>query len=137
MHAQVLCILRVFMFVSLYLLLMWFVSCLSSVLLWFFLLYLYRFRSQFSVVGGILFTDDEEAGSCVAQDKTGEQERDKTIVANPKSIKLERKYYLDCSLDTLCTRGEFGRVTYWLQTLRSWRRWTHRKSTRKDSMRKR
>ena len=28
-------------------------------------------------------------------------------------------------------RGEFGRVTYWLQTLRSWRRWTHRKSTQK------
>ena len=28
---------------------------------------------------------------------------------------------------------EFGRVPYWLQTLRSWRRWTHRKSTRKDS----
>ena len=45
--------------------------------------------------------------------------------------------YLDCSLDTLCTRGEFGRVTCWLQTLRSWKRWTHRKSTRKDSMRKR
>ena len=33
--------------------------------------------------------------------------------------------------------GEFGRVTYWLQTLRSWRRWTHRKSTQKDSLRKR
>ena len=33
--------------------------------------------------------------------------------------------------------GEFGRVTCWSQTLRSWRRWTHRKSTRKDSMRKR
>ena len=33
--------------------------------------------------------------------------------------------------------GEFERVTYWLQTLRSWRRWTHLKSTRKDSMRKR
>ena len=33
--------------------------------------------------------------------------------------------------------GEFGRVTYWSQTLRSWRRWTYRKSTRKDSMRKR
>ena len=29
----------------------------------------------------------------------------------------------------------FGKVTYWSQTLRSWRRWTHRKSTRKDSMR--
>ena len=33
--------------------------------------------------------------------------------------------------------GEFGRVTYWLQTLRSWRRWTHRKSTQQGSMRKR
>ena len=54
-----------------------------------------------------------------------------------ESINLERKSYLDCSSDTLCTRGEFGRVTYWSQTLRSWRRWTHRKSTRKDSMRKR
>ena len=39
--------------------------------------------------------------------------------------------------DTLCTREEFGRVTYWLQTLRSWRRWTHQKSTQKDSMRRR
>ena len=28
-----------------------------------------------------------------------------------ESINMERKYYLDCSLDTLCTRGEFGRVT--------------------------
>ena len=55
-HAQVMCILRVFMFMSLHLLLMWFVSCLSSVLLSFFMLYLYRFRGQFSVVGGILFT---------------------------------------------------------------------------------
>ena len=27
--------------------------------------------------------------------------------------------------------GEFGRVTYWSQTLRSWKRWTHRKSTQK------
>ena len=52
-----LCILRVFMFMSLYLLLMWFVSCLSSVLMLMFMLYLYSFRSQFSVVGGILFTD--------------------------------------------------------------------------------
>ena len=29
------------------------------------------------------------------------------------------------------------RVTQWVQTLRSWRRWTHRKSTQKDSMRRR
>ena len=34
-----------------------------------------------------------------------------------ESINLERKSYLDCSSDTHCTRGEFGRVTYWLQTL--------------------
>ena len=53
-----------------------------------------------------------------------------------ESINLERKSYLDCSSDTHYTREEFGRVTYWLQTLRSWRRWTHRKSSRKDSMRK-
>ena len=33
--------------------------------------------------------------------------------------------------------GEFGRVTYWLLTLRSWKRWTHLKSTQKDSMQKR
>ena len=26
-----------------------------------------------------------------------------------ESINLERKSYLDCSLDTLCTREEFGR----------------------------
>ena len=40
-----------------------------------------------------------------------------------ESINLERKSYLDCSLDTLCTRGE----------LRSWKRWTHRKSTQKKA----
>ena len=54
-----------------------------------------------------------------------------------ESINLERKSYLDCSSDTHCTRGEFGRVTYWLQTLRSWKRWTHLKSTRKGLMQKR
>ena len=54
-----------------------------------------------------------------------------------ESINLERKSYLDCSLDTLCTRVEFGRVTYWLQTLRSWKRWTHQKSTLRDSMQRR
>ena len=54
-----------------------------------------------------------------------------------ESINLERKSYMDCSSDTLCTRVEFGGVTYWLHTLRSWKRWTHRKSTLKDSMRRR
>ena len=53
---------------------------------------------------------------------------------NQESINLERKSYLDCSLDPLCTRKEFGRVTYWLQTLTSWKRWTHQKFTQKDSM---
>ena len=28
------------------------------------------------------------------------------------SINLERKSYVDCSSNTLCTQGEFGRVTY-------------------------
>ena len=46
-----------------------------------------------------------------------------------ESINLERKSYLDCSSDTHCKCEEFGRVTYWLQTLRSWGRWMHRKST--------
>ena len=27
------------------------------------------------------------------------------------SINLERKFYLDCSSDMLCTRGNFGKVT--------------------------
>ena len=54
-----------------------------------------------------------------------------------ESINLERKFYLDCSLDTLCIREKFGRVPYWLQILRSWRRWTHRESIQKDSMQKR
>ena len=48
-----------------------------------------------------------------------------------ESINVERKSYLDCSSDVHCTRVEFGRVTYWSQTLSSWRRWTHRKSTLK------
>ena len=59
-----------------------------------------------------------------------------TAKISPESINLERKFCLDCSSDTLSTRVEFGRVTYWSQTSRSWKRWTHRKSTRKDSMRK-
>ena len=29
---------------------------------------------------------------------------------SPESINLERKFYLDCSSETLSTRGEFGRV---------------------------
>ena len=56
---------------------------------------------------------------------------------NQGSINLERKSYLHCSSDMQCTRVEFRRVTYWSQTSKNWRRWTHRKSTRKDSMRKR
>ena len=39
-----------------------------------------------------------------------------------------------CSLDMRCTRGESGKDTFWSQTLRNWNRWTHLKSTRKDSM---
>ena len=53
-----------------------------------------------------------------------------------QSINLDKTYFLDCSLDTLCTRREFRRVILRLQTLRSWKRWTHRKSMQKDSMQK-
>ena len=50
-------------------------------------------------------------------------------VTNPSIWK--ESFTWDCSSDMLCTRWEFGRVTYWSQNLRSWRRWTHLKSTRK------
>ena len=40
-----------------------------------------------------------------------------------------KKGHLDCSLDTFWTRCQFERVTFWLQTLRTWKRWTHQKST--------
>ena len=55
-HAHRLCNLRVSVSVSLYLLLVWFVSCLSSVLELLFMPYSHSFRSQFSVVRDILFT---------------------------------------------------------------------------------
>ena len=45
-----------------------------------------------------------------------------------ESINLERKSHLDRFLNT---RVEFVRVTLWLQTLRSWKRWTHQKSGQK------
>ena len=51
-----------------------------------------------------------------------------------ESINLVRKSYLDFSSDTLCTLGEFGSMTNSLETLRSGRRWTHLKYTRKDSI---
>ena len=36
----------------------------------------------------------------------------KDVLGNHLKINLERKFYLDCSSDTLSTREEFGRVTY-------------------------
>ena len=58
-------------------------------------------------------------------------------VKNPSIWKESQKSYLDCSSDTLCTREGWGRRgTFWLQTLKSWERWTHLKSIRKDSMQK-
>ena len=45
-----------------------------------------------------------------------------------------KKVLLGLFLGTHCTRVEFGRVTHWLQTLRSWKRWTHRKSTQKKRL---
>ena len=90
-HAHRLCNLRVSVFVSLYLLLMWFVSCLSSVLVLLFMLYSYSFRSQFSVVGGILFTFfghmdmmSQEKGS----DSESQGERSPSVTASGKKKEI-------------------------------------------------
>ena len=48
-----------------------------------------------------------------------------------ESINLERKSYLDCSLDTLCPQGGIWKGDVLVADLRSCRRWTHRKSTQK------
>ena len=45
-----------------------------------------------------------------------------------------KKVFLGLFLGYALYAGGFGRVTFWLQTLRSWKRWTHQKSTQKDSM---
>ena len=50
------------------------------------------------------------------------------------SINLVRRIYLEFDLDMLCMRRKLGKETFWSQTLRSWKRWTHRKSTQKKSM---
>ena len=50
-------------------------------------------------------------------------------VKNPSIWKGSRLSWIVSQIRTV--RGvEFGRVTYWLQALRSWKRRTHRKSTR-------
>ena len=53
-----------------------------------------------------------------------------------ESINLERKSYLGCSSNLLCTRWECGKVTHWSQTLRSWKRWTHRNYSKKTQCEK-
>ena len=52
-----------------------------------------------------------------------------------ETINLEIKSYLECSLDTLCTREEIWNGDMMVADIEELR-WTHRKSTRKDSMRK-
>ena len=54
-----------------------------------------------------------------------------------ESINLVRKNSEESSLVMYCTRRESGKETNWLWTLRSWKRWTHRKFMLKDSMLKR
>ena len=50
---------------------------------------------------------------------------------------LGKKVYLEYSSDMPSTRREPGKATFWSQTLRSWKGWTHQKSTQEDSMQKR
>ena len=58
-----------------------------------------------------------------------------------ESVNLERKSFLDCSLDTLCTREEFGRVTQMVADIEetqkrknhcSSRRWTSQNFRRRS-----
>ena len=52
-----------------------------------------------------------------------------------ESINLERKSYLACSSDTdLYAGGIWKGDVFDRRHLRSWKRWTHQKSTLKDSM---
>ena len=53
-----------------------------------------------------------------------------------ESISLERKSCLDYSLDTFLRGANLEGWHFGCRLLRSWKRWTHLKSTRKDSMRK-
>ena len=48
-----------------------------------------------------------------------------------ESINLERKSYLDCSLDTLCTRGGIRKGDTLVAYIEELKRWTHQKSTLK------
>ena len=80
-------------------------------------------------------------------DNERQKSHTETCVKNPQScfgliVLTELTWILKFRFDTSRRRSWRlnilpGRVTYWSQTLRSWKRWTHRKSTRKDSMRKR
>ena len=49
-------------------------------------------------------------------------------------INLVQKSCQAYSLDMRCTRVESGKETFWSQTLRNWKLWTHLKSTLGDSM---
>ena len=54
-----------------------------------------------------------------------------------ESINLVSKYSLEYSSVVYCTREESGIGSYWLWTLRCWKRWMHQKPMLKDSTRKR
>ena len=40
-----------------------------------------------------------------------------------------RNFHLEYSSNMSCKRGESGKETFWSQTLKNWRRWTHQNST--------
>ena len=50
--------------------------------------------------------------------------------------KFGQKYSQESSSVMCCLQRESGKETYWLWTLKSWKRWTHRKSMLKDSTQK-
>ena len=50
------------------------------------------------------------------------------------SINVGSKFYLAYSSDMHCLREEFGKETFWLRTLKSWKIWTRQKSMLEDPM---
>ena len=48
-------------------------------------------------------------------------------------ISSVRKFYLEYSSVMSCMREESGKETFWSQTLRSWKRWTHQSSSTAQS----
>ena len=71
-------------------------------------------------------------GALVKHLPNSERERDKARI-HQFGKKVIPVFFVS---DMLWSRGEFGKETFWLQTLRSWKSWMHEKHFPEDWMRK-